>query len=83
MKMAKASKEEWERVMKFTQELQEEIDYPSKSNSDFGLWVRNNMPPMTRTVFGYQVLVDNCCDPDSHTLEWKPEIAKAMSKAKV
>lgn len=31
-----------------------------------------------RVVFGYSVLVDNCCDQNADTLEWKPEIASKL-----
>ena len=29
-----------------------------------------------RVVFGCDMLIDNCCDPDSDTLEWRPEVAE-------
>jgi len=32
-----------------------------------------------RVVMGYQVLVDNVCDPDADTLEWKPEYAEKLA----
>lgn len=32
------------------------------------------VPPWERTVFGYQTLVENTCDPTSSVLEWKPGI---------
>ena len=31
-----------------------------------------------RVVFGYEVLVDNVCDPDLDYLEFKPEIKKFL-----
>ena len=36
-----------------------------------------------RVVFGCQILIDNCCDPDADTLEFRPDIAKAMEAAGV
>lgn len=33
----------------------------------------------SRVVFGFQVLLDNVCDPEADTLEWKPEIAKKLA----
>jgi hypothetical protein len=77
MKMAKASKEEWEKVMRFANELEEEIKYPEKSDKELGAWVRN-APCLFRVVFGYQVLVDNCADPNLNHLEFKPEIKAAL-----
>lgn len=82
LQMAKAPAEEWEKVMKFVNELESELKYHEKTNDELGEWVRKNAPPMTRTVFGYSVLVDNCCDPNADTLQWKPEIAAAMAAYK-
>ena len=36
-----------------------------------------------RVVCGCGILIDNCCDPDVATLEWRPDIAKAMEAAGV
>jgi hypothetical protein len=33
-----------------------------------------------RVVWGFQILRDNCCDPDANTLEWNPEL-KALIEA--
>lgn len=78
MKMAKAPIEEWERVMRFVNELEHELKYCEMSDEQLGKWVREKAPSMTRTVFGYSVLVDNCCDPNVTTLAWKPEWLEAM-----
>ena len=80
MKMAKASKEEWERVMKWVNELEEEIKYPNMSDKELGAWVRN-APCLFSVVFGYQVLADNCADPALDYLEFKPEIKAALENA--
>jgi hypothetical protein len=32
----------------------------------------------SRVVFGCDILIDNCCDPNADTLEWKPEIEKLL-----
>lgn len=61
--MAKASKEETRRLFKWLQ------DQEAKGV---------NVPAWERTVFGYEVLVDNCCDPDKSYLDWKPELKKLM-----
>lgn len=34
-------------------------------------------------VFGGQTAIQNACDPNASTLEWKPEIAAALEAAKV
>lgn len=77
MTMAKASKEEWEAVMRFARELDEEIKHPEKTDTELREWIEK-APSLFRVVFGYQVIVDNACDPDSDTLAFKPEIAAAM-----
>jgi hypothetical protein len=39
------------------------------------LWrVRSLSAGLVRVVFGFQVLVDNCCDPEKDVLDWKPEL---------
>ena len=51
------------------------------SDKDLGAWVRKSTPPMRRVVFGYQVLVDNCADPDLDYLEFNPRIKAALEAA--
>ncbi len=34
-----------------------------------------------RVVFGCDILIDNCCDPNSDTLEWRPDIAMFLATA--
>lgn len=59
MKMAKASKGEWTRLFRWLQ-----------AQEAAGV----NVPPWERTVFGYDVLVENVCDPEKDYLDWKPGI---------
>jgi len=33
-----------------------------------------------RILMGFEVLVDNCCDPDKDYLDWKPEIKELLEK---
>ncbi len=77
MKMAKAPKDEWESVMRFAQELEDEIKYRNMTDEELGAWVRK-APCLFRVVFGYQVLVDNCADPNLDYLDFKPEIKAAL-----
>ena len=85
MKVGKADRKEWEEVMKFMQGLEQKCPDWEVDDKDLGVWVREQFENieggMFRVVFGYQVLVDNACDPDSDVLEFKPEIAAAMAKA--
>lgn len=57
MKQARASKEEWQRL----------VDWFNKQDAE--CWP---MPEWRRVVFGYDVLVENCADPLKETLEHKP-----------
>ena len=77
MKMQKASYSEWQAAANFVCALDDELGFSVMSDKDLGAWVRN-APPLKRVVFGYQVLVDNCCDPNSTTLEFKAEIKDAL-----
>ena len=36
---------------------------------------KNRPPAFMRVVFGYETLVNNCCDPSSDVLDWKPGYA--------
>jgi len=60
MKLAKASQDEIDRLMRWLQSREKSVDVP---------------PPFMRVVFGYETLVNNCCDPSADTLEWKPGYA--------
>ena len=80
MKMAKADYAEWEKCMRFANELDSNIQ--EMGNAQLGVWVRENYVWLGRTLYGYRVLVDNCCDPAQHTLEFKPEIAAAIEAYK-
>ena len=80
MKMAKADVTEWEKAMKFANELDDRIQ--NSNNADLGAWVRKSNPYLVRVVYGFRVLVDNACDPKAATLEWKPEIAAAIAAYK-
>lgn len=35
----------------------------------------------SRVVFGCDILIDNVCDPNADTLEWKPEYAAKLAEA--
>lgn len=63
MKMAKADDKEWESLVAWFN------DREAKNKA---------VPQWRRVVFGFRVLVDNCCDPDKTTLEWKPELAAKL-----
>lgn len=34
----------------------------------------------SRVVMGCDILIDNVCDPDANTLEWKPEYAEKLAE---
>lgn len=57
MKLAKSSQAEIDALMKWLQEREDKEDGP---------------PPFMRVVFGYETLVQNCCDPEKDYLDFKP-----------
>ncbi len=42
---------------------------------------QNVMGSWRRVVWGFSILVDNCCDPDSDVLEWSPELRNLIEAA--
>ncbi len=77
MTIAKASTEEQEEVFRFVQALEDEIKYRGMSDERLAAFVRK-APCMFRVAFGYQVLVDNVCDPASDCLAFRSDIATAI-----
>ena len=93
MKMARASNEEIEATMDLAANLESLISYGCLSDGDESVdnldeeiakLVRNHLRrwSLQRIVFGYQVLVDNCCDPDESALEWRKDIRVLVEAAK-
>jgi hypothetical protein len=94
MKMAKADADGIKLVNDFVLALENavehgeypsgDIEHPEEDDSDerLGRFVREfwrrQRGDLFRVTFGYQVLVENCCDPNASTLEWKPEIAAKL-----
>ncbi|TWU15051.1 hypothetical protein [Allorhodopirellula heiligendammensis] len=99
MKMARASKDDLDRMIAFMQFIEEFMDYGTHTpqNDEYEeesieltdegfaerlreLWGRRFGHhgvdiAWSRVVFGCGVLIDNVCDPNADTLEWKPELA--------
>lgn len=67
MKLARASQAEIDTLMKWLQDREGTEDPP---------------PPYMRVVFGYETLVENCCDPIPTTLEFKPELLAGKTDTK-
>lgn len=47
-------------------------------------WVRQNIDKIRgfeRIVFGYQMLLENCCDPALSYLDWRPDVKAACESA--
>lgn len=63
MKLAKASQEEIDRLMRWLQAREKSDDPP---------------PPFMRVVFGYETLLNHCADPKADVLEFKPDLLAAM-----
>ena len=117
--MAKASKEDIQKVIAFFRFIEEYFEYGTHtpendeveeesielsesdfverlsklwaielSESDFVEWGGRFKPVgvdcmWSRVVFGCDMLIDNCCDPNSDVLEWKPEIVELLHEAAV
>mgnify|MGYP001024004166 FL=1 len=75
--MAKASDGEWESVLKFAQELENQIKFGEKTDEELGAWVRK-APYLLRVIGGYKVLVDNCADPNLDYLDFNPRIKAGL-----
>lgn len=79
MKMAKASQEEWQAVMDFVNAIEEKTAWHAEPATDAELAkLVRNAPHMSKVVFGYSVLIDNCADPNADTLEFNQEIQAAL-----
>ncbi|MBL8815993.1 MAG: hypothetical protein JNL58_08170 [Planctomyces sp.] len=105
MKMAKASKDDIEKTIKFFQFIEEFMEYGTHTpenhdaeeesidltDEDFverlrAFWGGRFQPAgvdasWRRVVFGCDVLIDNVCDPNADTLEWKPEYAEKLAQS--
>ena len=83
MMMAKASKEEIQACIEFSSRLEEMIEHDGANSETIGDYVIEwwRKWSLFRVTFGYQVLVDNCCDPDQSHLTWKPEIVRLLEKS--
>jgi hypothetical protein len=65
MKLAKASQDEIDTLMRWLQ------DKEAAKFED----AKNRPPAFMRVVFGYETLVNNVCDPAKDYLDWKPGYA--------
>jgi hypothetical protein len=72
MKQAKASVEEAEELLRWLEQLDEEAR----------MFRANPPPEFRRVIFGYLLMLEHCADPDQDVLDFKPEIAAAMSSFK-
>lgn len=102
VKMAKASKEDMDRVRRFMEMIEEVMEHGTYTEPDdddeeesepvgterlFELiedaWNPTGQGVGTswrRVVYGCEILIDNACDPDADTLEWRPDL-KALMEA--
>ena len=89
MKMAKASKDDLDRVQKFFELIEEVVEWgtyapdsetETKQVDDEQLvdLIRKQWglvgPSWRRVVYSADILIRSCCDPDSDTLEWRPDL---------
>lgn len=96
LKMAKPSKEDFERINCFllgVEEMLEEGRHPETGewieDAEILEWIRDKWrvrgpgagTSWRRVVHGGEMAIDNACDPNADVLEWKPEIEAAMRAA--
>lgn len=81
MKMARAKDSDITELLEFLRDLETQMS--ECDNTTLGRWVGDHFPDVKhgyeRILFGYTVMFENACDPTKDTLEWKPEISRAMS----
>lgn len=89
MKQAKASEADIQAVLDFFDDVEQWIEYTERPDgvSSLGELVERAWlavgPAWRRVVFGYKLLLDNCCDPDAPTLEWRPDLKALLDQAKI
>lgn len=78
MKMARAPQEQIDALWKFLRKIDSLMD----AGESVQLFIDKNWRKVAtvyeRILFGYQTLIENCCDQTQSTLEWKPEIEAAI-----
>ena len=76
----KEFKKDWEDDEKFNKIIKHCEDDEGRFLYEYYFdYYRSNISHIhMRVVFGYEVLVDNVCDPDLDYLEFKPELKKLM-----
>ncbi|MBD2076362.1 hypothetical protein H6F86_21245 [Phormidium sp. FACHB-592] len=79
MKVAKATEANIQALIDFLNEIEEMVEGDDFTNAEKLL--RSRPIHWAKIIFGYQTLVENCCDPNLNYLEWKPEI-KALLEPK-
>lgn len=87
MKMAKASPEEIEATIKLAVRIDDLLRDTARDDEDVDRLVAKAVRThqrrwsLQRIAFGYQMLVDNCCDPDESALEWRKDIRVLVEAA--
>lgn len=79
--MAKASPEDFQRLLDFLTQLEEKVD-DWTDDCELGEWVNRKFPNVStgwrRVVWGYNTLESNAADPDLSYLDWTPYIKTAL-----
>jgi hypothetical protein len=71
LKENRASQEEIDGLIKFMRELESKVEQGDAWELMDFLHESNGVPSWERVVFGYQVMLDNVCDPDVDYLALK------------
>ena len=76
-----------ETIIRDGEEVDVEISdeaFALRMREHMGRWTRrpNVFACWSRVVFGAQMLIDNCCDPNLDHLEWRPDVLAFLEQQK-
>lgn len=84
--MAKASPDDIEATRQFLDALETNLIDDGIDAELLGRWIQNAYPEiqstLERILLGYEVLVNNACDPSLTYLDWKPALKQLLTQAK-
>jgi hypothetical protein len=85
LRMARATCDDLKGLREFFQELSETMERGAPDASlgyvVVKYWRGLVETAWERVLMGYEVMLANACDPTASTLEWKPDIARALAAA--
>lgn len=85
MRQAKASKEDIQALVDFFNDLDEALEGYGRGPTDerlaaiIGRHWNTVSCSWRRVVFGCEMLIENCCDPELTYLEWRKDVAEFLA----